>query len=308
MPPARSAPHPHAPHPHAPHPHAQQPADRAAIIATAFAFLVTMMGTTIPTPLHSISATELAFSPRTIPVLFAVYALGVVGALLAFGRLSDDLGRRPVLLIAVSFAFGSALLLQLPPSLPLLVAARVVSGLGAGLMSGAGTAAVIDLFPAQRRARGAAVAVAAHSGGLALGTLLAGTLASLAPHPLTLPVAVHLSLCVMAFLALGFWTPAPAHRGPVRIRPQRLRVPRELRGAFARAVLAAGAGFAITGVLTAVTALFLAQHLRLDNHALAGGIVFLAFAGMALGQLLAQRVRAGAAIPAGCAGLVLAAA
>ncbi|MCR2735673.1 hypothetical protein NSP45_24865, partial [Salmonella enterica] len=82
MPPARSA-----PPPHAPHPHAQQPADRAAIIATVFAFLVTIMGTTIPTPLHSISATELAFSSRTIPVLFAVYALGVVGALLAFGQL-----------------------------------------------------------------------------------------------------------------------------------------------------------------------------------------------------------------------------
>lgn len=289
---------------HSPH----VPPGRSAIVATAFAFTVTMMGTTIPTPLYSIYSAELSFSPLTVTVLFAVYALGVVGALLLFGKLSDDLGRRPVLLLAVGFAFLSALLFLLPPSLPLLIAARVVSGIGAGLMSGAGTAAVLDLFPADRKALAGTIAVAANSGGLALGTLLAGVLAQIAPQPLLIPFAVHLALCVAAFLALGCWTPAPAYPGTLRVRPQRLRVPRAIRGSFARAVLAAGVGFAITGVLTAVTALFLSQHLGFDSHALAGFVVFLAFAGMALGQLFAQRLRPHTAIPVGSAGLVLAAA
>ncbi|WP_353114030.1 MFS transporter [Microbacterium sp.] len=281
---------------------------RRAIAATAFAFLVTMMGTTIPTPLYSIYSAELAFSPLTVTVLFAVYALGVVGALSFFGRLSDDLGRRPVLMIAVALALLSATLFLLPPSLPLLIVARVISGLGAGFMSGAGTAAVIDLFPAERKGAAGTLAVTANTGGLALGTLLAGALASAVPHPLAMPFAAHLVLCAIALLCLWLWTPAPESRGRVRIRPHRLHVPASVRGPFARAVLAAGAGFAVTGVLTAVSALFLARELRLESHALAGFVVFLAFAGMAVGQVVARRTSPRVALPAGCGGLVVAAA
>ncbi|KRC58587.1 MFS transporter [Agromyces sp. Root81] len=279
---------------------------RRAITVTAFAFLVTMMGTTIPTPLYSIYSAELSFSPLTVTVLFAVYAIGVVGALSLFGRLSDDLGRRPVLMLAVGLALLSAILFLLPPSLMLLIVARVVSGLGAGFMSGAGTAAVIDLFAPEKRATAATLAVAANTGGLALGTLIAGILASAAPLPLTIPFAAHLALCVMAFLGLALWAPAPTGRVRLRIRPHRLRVPASIRGAFARAVLAAGTGFAITGVLTAVTAMFLSRDLHLDSHALAGFVVFLAFAGMATGQLIARGMRPRIALPVGCAGLIVA--
>jgi MFS family permease len=279
---------------------------RRAIIATAFGFLVTMMGTTIPTPLYSIYSAELSFSPLTVTVLFAVYAIGVVGALSMFGRLSDDLGRRPVLLAAVGLALLSAILFVLPPSLPLLVGARVISGLGAGLMSGAGTAAVIDLFPSARKAAAGTLAVAVNTGGLALGTLIAGALASAAPQPLRTPFIVHAVLCVVAAGGLLAWAPRPVARGRIRIRAHRLRIPASIRGAFARAVLAAGAGFAVTGVLTAVAAMFLAHDLHLDSHLLSGFVVFLAFAGMALGQLIARRMPPQVALRGGCAGLVLA--
>lgn len=279
---------------------------RRALTVTAFAFLVTMMGTTIPTPLYSIYSAELSFSPLAVTVLFAVYAIGVVAALSLFGRLSDDLGRRPVLMLAVGLALLSAILFLLPSSLPLLIVARVISGLGAGFMSGAGTAAVIDLFAPEKRATAATLAVAANTGGLALGTLIAGILASWAPLPLMTPFVAHFALCVMALLGLALWAPAPMSRGRLRIRPHRLRVPASIRGAFARAVLAAGTGFAITGVLTAVTALFLSRDLHLDSHALAGFVVFLAFAGMAIGQLIARRMRPRIALPVGCAGLIVA--
>lgn len=280
-----------------------------AVSATAFAFLTTMMGTTIPTPLYSIYSDELGFSPFTVTVLFAVYAIGVVGALALFGRLSDDLGRRPVLMIAIGFALLSAVLFLLPPSLPLLIAARVLSGLGAGFMSGTGTAAIIDLVPPHRQKIAGTIAVAANTGGLALGTLLAGVLADLAPLPLVVPFAAHFVLCLVALLGLATSTPAPAPaaRGRVRIRPHRLRVPASIRGAFARAVLGAGSGFAVTGVLTAVSALFLVKELGLASHALAGSVVFLAFAGMALGQLLAGRLAPRVALAIGCGGLVFAA-
>lgn len=284
------------------------PLSPPAIAAIAFAFLVTMLGTTLPTPLYAIYSARLDFSELTVTILFAVYALGVVGALLCFGRLSDQVGRRPVLVAATTLAGLSAVLFLLPPSLPLLVVARVVSGLAAGLMSGTGTAALIDAFAPERRTTAGALAVGANAGGLAVGTLLAGIVAELAGAPLVVPYGVHLALAVVAAAGLYAFVPAPERTGRVSVRFQRLSVPAEIRGAFVRAVLAAGSGFAAIGVLTAVSSLFLARSLHHDSHALAGFVVFLAFGGMALGQLAARGTGPRTAIVVGCTGLVVAAA
>ncbi|MFC9357163.1 MFS transporter [Rhodococcus sp. NPDC057014] len=278
-----------------------------AIGATAFAFLVTMMGTTLPTPLYSIYAQELAFSPLTVTILFAVYAVGVVAALAVFGRLSDDVGRRPVLFFAVALAAVSAVLFLLPSTLPVFVVARVISGLSAGLMTGTGTAAVIDLFPPDRKAVGGMLAVAVNTGGLGLGTLSAGVIADVTSSPLTIPYAANLVLAAVAVAGLWIFAPAPATRPTWRIRPRRLRVPASIRGAFVTAVLAAGTAFAVTGVLTAVSALFLTRYLGTTNHSTAGLVVFLTFLFMAAGQLLARRMSTAIAMLAGCLGLIPAA-
>ncbi|MDC7802349.1 MFS transporter [Sphingomonas sp. BLCC-B65] len=282
-------------------------ARRRAVLATAFAFLVAMMGTTLPTPLYSIYSDQLSFTSLTVTILFAVYAVGVVGALLLFGRLSDDLGRRPVMMASLTLALLSAVLFLLPPSLPLLVVARVVSGLAAGLMSGTGTAAILDLYAPGRKAAAGTLAVAVNTGGLALGTLTAGILAANAPLPLVTPFVVHAALCALALVGLGTCAPQSTRRGPLRVRAHRLHVPREIRPAFVRGVLAAGAGFAVTGVLTAVSAILLARYLHLDSHALSGFVVFLAFAGMAVGQLIARRMRPRVSLVVGCLGIVSAA-
>ena len=279
-----------------------------AVAATAFAFAVAMLGTTLPTPLYSIYSGRFGFTELTVTILFAVYALGVVAALTIFGRLSDEVGRRPVLMLAVGLSGVSAVVFLASTDLTLLIVARAISGLGAGLMSGAGTAAVIDLFPPQRRGTAAVLAVGANTGGLALGTLLSGILADTSSHPLVVPFVVHLALAVLALAGLWLFAPAPATTGRFRLRVRRLHVPTEIHGAFVRAVLAAGSAFAVTGVLTSVSALFLARDLHLTSHTLAGFEVFLAFAGMAVGQLAGRRLPARKALATGCFGLVVAAA
>ncbi|MEJ9079263.1 MFS transporter [Gordonia malaquae] len=281
---------------------------RGAVVATASALLVTMAGTTVPTPLYSIYAGRLGFTGLTVTLLFAVYAIGVVAALTAFGRLSDEIGRKPVLLAALACAGVSAVLFLLPQSLPMLFAARIVSGLSAGLMSGAATAAIVDLFPAERRAVGGALAVGVNTGGLAAGTLIAGIAADLSSAPLVVPFAVHLGFSILAYCAVWRFAPAPVDAGPLRIRPRKLRVPSSIRGAFVRAVLAGESAFAVAGVLTAVSALFLAQHIGLSSHALAGFVVCLVFAGMAVGQIAARRFAPRPAMAVGCGGLAVGAA
>ena len=69
-----------------------------AFAATAFAFVATMLGTTMPTPLYPTYQQQLGFGTLTVTIVFATYAIGVLAALLAFGRASDTVGRRPTLL------------------------------------------------------------------------------------------------------------------------------------------------------------------------------------------------------------------
>src|SRR5262245_20979855 len=64
----------------------------------AAAFTVTMLGTTLPTPLYVIYQQEIHFSTLMVTVVFATYAAGVLAALLLVGHVSDEIGRRRTLL------------------------------------------------------------------------------------------------------------------------------------------------------------------------------------------------------------------
>src|SRR3954451_21109124 len=114
----------------------------------AYAFLVTMIGTTLPTPLYPLFEQRYSFGELTVTVVFAVYAFGVIAGLLAFGNLSDEIGRKPVLLLGLVFSAISALLfLFAGSSLVPIYAGRVVSGFSAGIFTGTATAALVDLAP-----------------------------------------------------------------------------------------------------------------------------------------------------------------
>ena len=55
-----------------------------------------------PTPLYPIYQSEWRFSPVAVSFVFGIYAIAVLGALLVAGRLSDYIGRRPVLIVATT--------------------------------------------------------------------------------------------------------------------------------------------------------------------------------------------------------------
>src|SRR5581483_6810434 len=120
----------------------------------------------------------------------------------------------------------------LAQSLAALLAGRLLSGFSAGIFTGTATAALVDLAAPSRRGRATLIATVANIGGLALGPLIAGALAPLAPDPLRLPYIVHLTLMVPA--ALVIWLmPEPVDissgSGALRLRVQRLGVPGEMR-------------------------------------------------------------------------------
>jgi MFS family permease len=278
------------------------PRARFAFALLAYAFAAIMVGTTLPTPMYALYADHMHFAVLTTTVIYATYAGGVLFALLAFGRWSDAIGRRPVLLAGVVFAVASAAAFLVADSVPMLLIGRVLSGLSAGLFTGTATAAVIEAAPPNWRTRAAAVATVANMGGLGIGPLLAGLLVQYAPAPLHLSFIVHIVLAVLAGIAVVVVPETSQRTGS--IGAQRLSVPVEVRAVFVVASLAAFAGFAVTGLFAAVAPSFLSQVVGIDNHAVAGLIASSIFFASAAAQIAAGNINPQRAVAIGCAILV----
>jgi hypothetical protein len=121
---------------------------RAAFWLVALILSITMLGTTLPTPLYDIYQGQWHFSAAIVTVTFAVYAAGVLATLLLAGRSSDQAGRKPVLIAALACSALSTVVFILAPNVGVLIAGRILSGLSAGLMTGTATAALTELVPA----------------------------------------------------------------------------------------------------------------------------------------------------------------
>ena len=266
----------------------------------AYAFLVTMIGTTLPTPLYPLFERRYSFGELMVTVIFVVYAFGVIAGLLAFGDVSDELGRKPVLMVGLAFSAASAFLFIFASSLVPIFAGRVLSGFSAGIFTGTATAMLVDLAPGGRRRLASFMAVIVNLGGLGLGTLLAGLLADYCSSPLRLPFIVQLGLLAPAVLGL-LAAPETVQRRAFRFRIQRLRVPPEVRGVFIRGATAGFGSFAVAGVFSSVAPVFLGQILGRTSHALAGLIVFILFSASIVGQMVVSRLSDRRALVSGCA-------
>ncbi|MDQ6778871.1 MAG: MFS transporter [Actinomycetota bacterium] len=181
-----------------------QPASRAArndfaFWVVAFAFAIAMAFTTVPTPLWSLFAQRDRFSSFMVTIVFAVYALAVALSLFLAGHLSDWHGRRRVLMPALALELLAAVVFLVWPSLPGLLLARVLSGLGVGAVTATAMAWLTELGrTGSRRAQlVATVATVANLGGLGLGGLISGALAQWSDDPLGIPLRCSSRHCCL---------------------------------------------------------------------------------------------------------------
>ncbi|MES1928456.1 major facilitator superfamily transporter [Salinisphaera dokdonensis CL-ES53] len=276
----------------------------ALFFAVALTFVVTMMGTTLPTPLYPIYQEQLGFSQLVITVIFAAYAVGVIGALIVTGSWSDQIGRRPMLAAGLLFSAASACAFLWGGGLAPLLIGRVLSGISAGIFTGTATVAVVELAPAAWAGSATLIATAANMGGLGLGPLFAGVLSQYLPAPLTLCFIVDLALIALAGMAVVLAPETARRPARPRLRIQSLQVPPEVRGVFVPAAIAGFAGFAVLGLFTAIAPAFMGQILNYSNHALTGAVVFLLFVASTVGQIGQARLPERWRLPVGCVGLI----
>ena len=272
---------------------------RVAFWLAALILSVTMLGTTLPTPLYVIYQAQWHFSDAIVTVTFAVYAAAVLATLLLAGRSSDQAGRKPVLAVALACSALSTIVFIFAPNVEVLIVGRILSGLSAGLMTGTATAGLTELVPASASRRASLVATAVNFGGLGLGPLIAGLFAQYAPHPTVLVFEVYLAVLVVAGLCLFLVPETVSPRQRPALRFTGLGIPERGRGEFIAAAIAAFAAFALIGLFAALAPTFLGNVLNENSHAVQGGVVFLLLAVGALTEVLLSRFNSRRVVMAG---------
>jgi MFS family permease len=198
----------------------------AAFLLLASLTVSFLAGSSAPTPLYGVYMAEWGLTPLTITVIFGIYAVAVLVALLVAGRLSDHLGRRPVLLAATLAQAATMVVFMTARGLTALLVARVLQGLTTGAALGAIGAGMIDLD----KARGTVANAVTPPFGTALGAIVAGVLVQFLPFPTHLVYGVFSLLFMAQALGLVFMNESIEPRGGVwaSLKP-RLRLPRATR-------------------------------------------------------------------------------
>jgi MFS family permease len=257
----------------------------------SFAFLTVMAFSAVPSPLYGLYRARDHFSLFMVTVIYAVYAFGVIGALLLGGHLSDWYGRRRLLLPAFGVAIVSAIVFLASKSLASLLVGRLLNGIAIGIVVSTATAYLAELHaigrPEATVRRAQLTASAIPVGGIGVGALLAGILAQWVAHPLTVPYLVFLAALLLGTLGVAMSPETREGAKPrPRYRPQRVSVPEDERSTFFAAALSAFVAFATIGLLTGLAALFLAVTLHHPSHALAGAVLGAMFAAAVVAQIV----------------------
>jgi hypothetical protein len=190
----------------------QNPSPTAARRGTLGFLAITMLcffaASSAPTPLYHLYQQAWGFSSAMLTLIFAVYALSLLVALLTVGKLSDYLGRRPVILLALLLEIVSMGLFLTAADVTWLIIARLLQGFATGIATSVLGAALLDCDQVQ----GPLINSIAPMVGMAVGALGTSVLAEFAPMPLLLAFIVMLVAFVLQ--ALYVW------RLPETVSPQ----------------------------------------------------------------------------------------
>jgi MFS family permease len=262
-----------------------------------------------PSPIYGIYRELWGFSPLVLTLVYATYAFGVLTALLLAGRVSDDVGRRPVLLAAIGTLMATTVIFMVADSVVWLFVARGLQGLATGAALGAASAALLDLHPRRDPAGVGLTNGVVSAGGLGLGVLMSAAFVEFLPAPRVLP---YVALFVLFAIALeGVWRmPEPVtERSRPRLTPQWPSVPRAIRGPFVLAALGVMSSWSIAGLFLSLGPQLSGDLFHTSNHLVAGVGVFALAGSAAVAQLVLGRTPPWAGAAAGSvalsAGMVL---
>ena len=262
---------------------------RVGYAVAAFVVGLGLFASVTPSPLYRTYSLLWHFSPLTLTLIYATYAFGVLASLLLAGGVSDDVGRRPVMLVALGALMASSVLFMVAGSAAGLFIARGLQGLATGAALSAASAALLDLHPNRDPAGAGLTTAIGAASGIGLGALVSSALVQLGTLPRVLPYVVLLVLCAVAFVG-AYWMPEPVEkRRRFRLTAERPSVPAVARRPFFLAALAVLSSWSIGGLFFSLGPQ-LAAHLFNSSNVIVSGSGIVALAGAAVAaQLLTGR-------------------
>lgn len=223
--------------------------DGVALAGTAIAFASLYLAAGALTPLLVTYREQWRFPADLLTLAFAVYAVGFLAAVLTAGSLSDHVGRRPVLLGALMVQLTSNVVLLVAPDIGWVIAGRILQGAAAGAATTAFTAALVELAPPNRKRRGAILGSVSLTGGLAVGSLLAGLAIQLTTTASSIVFTALTILTVLGIVVVGL-SPETVTRVPGALRSlsPRVDVPPATRAEVAAAAPIIAATWMLAGL------------------------------------------------------------
>jgi len=197
---------------------------------------IDLVGFGLVIPLLPFYAERFAASPLQMTMLFATYSLMSMITAPLWGRLSDRVGRRPVLIASMAAAALAYLGLAFAAALWMVFAARAFAGACAGNIAAA-QAYIADVTSPDQRARGMGMIGAAFGLGFIIGPVLGGIVAGndLATADLATPGLIAAGLSFAALLGVILLLPESLSSGQAMAPRSRVAA---ARNAFGRPVLA----------------------------------------------------------------------
>ncbi|MBF6621416.1 MAG: MFS transporter [Patulibacter sp.] len=251
---------------------------------------ISLFSSCAPTALYDSYREAWGFSPFVLTAVFAAYGLSVLVALVAVGRISDTVGRRPTMLASLALLLVALALFVVADGVGWLFAARALQGLSTGAAIGAAGAAMLDLHPRGDMIRAGRLNGATSTGSMGIGILVAAVLVEHGPWPLRLPFVVIIALVALVMAGVALMPEPVERRERLRLRPAWPHVPREIRGAFAFSSMGVFASWSIGSLFLSLGPRLTAIELDTTDKVLASlGVVAVCLAGT-LTQLLTGRL------------------
>jgi Major Facilitator Superfamily len=244
------------------------PPSAMTLFSFAGAMLIAASSSAV-TPLYRLYQQSMHLTPFWITIVFAAYVASLLVGLLTVGGLSDYVGRRPVILVALLLNAAAMLLFAEARDVGQLILARVVQGLCVGTGTTALGAAILDT----NRARGPLLNSVTAFLGLMAGSLGAAALITFAPDPLHMVYEVLLGLTAL-MIALLWIMPESAQRkaGAVASLRPHVSVPRQSRSILVRLTPANVASWALGGLYLSLMPTVVATAMGVASP-WAGGVV-----------------------------------
>lgn len=246
-----------------------------------------------PSPLLPLLLKQWQFESWLLTFAFAVYALAILVALLVVGRLSDHIGRRPVILGATALELASMILFLAADNIWVFVIARTLQGLATGTATGAISAAIAD-FAGERRARlTATLGSVGPLAGLAIGAVFAGAIAEYQTDPKPVIFAVLAVLLALGLLGVATVRESSSKRpGAAKSLRPRVAVPPAARRAFWKAMPIAAAVWMAGGFYLSVVGETARDLLRISDEFDTSLLIAGLSATGAITVVISQRLRA----------------